>query len=95
MKNFDYLFVCGVEATILAYISKVPYIIWPHGGDIRFASGLHSIIHRIKNCITYFLIRKSKQGTIVLMFIKKKYSFMELHQIMMKEKKLLMRQNKF
>lgn len=40
MQRCNALFVCGVEAEILAWCSGVPYVIWPHGGDIRLASGL-------------------------------------------------------
>jgi len=40
MRTCDRLVVCGVEATILAMLSGIPYVIWPHGGDIRVASGL-------------------------------------------------------
>jgi glycosyltransferase involved in cell wall biosynthesis len=31
--------VCGVEGIHLAYLSRTPYLIWPHGGDIRAAAG--------------------------------------------------------
>lgn len=40
MQNCDVLFVCGIEASILAMMSGKPYIIWPHGADIRMAAGL-------------------------------------------------------
>lgn len=36
----DLLLVCGVSATISAYESRSPYLIMPHGGDIRLAAGL-------------------------------------------------------
>lgn len=39
MQNADVLVVCGVNATLLAWLSGKPYVVWPHGGDIRFASG--------------------------------------------------------
>lgn len=37
LREMDYLIVCGLAAEKLAYASGVPYIIWPHGGDIRLA----------------------------------------------------------
>jgi glycosyltransferase involved in cell wall biosynthesis len=40
MANCDCLLVCGIEGTILAKMSGKPYVIWPHGGDIRKAAGL-------------------------------------------------------
>ena len=40
MQSCDVLLVCGIEAAILAMISGRPFIIWPHGGDIRMAAGL-------------------------------------------------------
>lgn len=39
-QKCDALFACGIEAVILAYYSRVPFVIWPHGGDIRAAAGL-------------------------------------------------------
>jgi glycosyltransferase involved in cell wall biosynthesis len=38
LKSCDTLMVCGVEGSLLALESKVPYIIWPHGGDMMIAS---------------------------------------------------------
>ncbi len=40
MRTCDVLLVCGIEAAILAMLSGRPYIIWPHGGDIRMAAGI-------------------------------------------------------
>ena len=40
MQNCDVLLVCGIEAAILAMLSGRPYVIWPHGSDIRMAAGL-------------------------------------------------------
>lgn len=36
----DLLLVCGVSATLAAFRSGRPYVIMPHGGDIRLAAGL-------------------------------------------------------
>lgn len=38
LKSCDTLLVCGIEGSLLALESGVPYIIWPHGGDMMIAS---------------------------------------------------------
>lgn len=40
MQQCDALMVCGIEGCILANASGMPYIIWPHGGDMMIAAGL-------------------------------------------------------
>lgn len=40
MQQADVWIVCGIEATLLARASGKPYVIWPHGSDIRFAAGI-------------------------------------------------------
>jgi glycosyltransferase involved in cell wall biosynthesis len=40
MQQADVWIVCGMEATLLAWASGKPYVIWPHGSDIRFAAGI-------------------------------------------------------
>lgn len=40
LKN-DILLVCGIVGEILASKTGLPYFIWPHGADIRIASGIH------------------------------------------------------
>ncbi len=65
MQDADCLVVCGIEATILAWASGKPFVILPHGGDIRFASGIGKKI----------LIRPSDIRTELLRFLlKKSYS---------------------
>ena len=64
MQGCDYLFVCGVEAAILAWASGTPYVIWPHGADIRFASGFtqklsKNVRQSFKNYRLYYLIRRA------------------------------------
>jgi len=39
----DLLIVCGIDGAILASRTELPYIIWPHGGDIRLAAGLGNL----------------------------------------------------
>ena len=41
MQKCDVLLVCGIEGSILALLSGKPFVILPHGGDIRTALGLH------------------------------------------------------
>ena len=41
MGQCDVLLVCGIEGTLLASLSGRPFVIFPHGGDIRTAAGLH------------------------------------------------------
>jgi glycosyltransferase involved in cell wall biosynthesis len=38
MGTCDVLLACGVEGAILAWVSGKPYVLWPHGGDIRMAA---------------------------------------------------------
>jgi glycosyltransferase involved in cell wall biosynthesis len=40
MRQCDIVLVCGIDATLLAWLSGRPYVVWPHGGDIRFAAGI-------------------------------------------------------
>lgn len=40
MQQADVWIVSGGRATLLAWASGRPYVIWPHGGDIRFAAGI-------------------------------------------------------
>jgi glycosyltransferase involved in cell wall biosynthesis len=39
-ESCSLLVVCGIEGEILAYASGKPYVIWPHGGDMRLAAGI-------------------------------------------------------
>jgi len=41
MQTCDLNIVCGMIPTRTAVKSGVPYIIYPHGGDIRTAAGFH------------------------------------------------------
>lgn len=40
LRRCDVLIVCGVEAELLALVSGVPYVVFPHGGDMALAAGL-------------------------------------------------------
>lgn len=57
-RKCDFLFVCGVDAEILAWGSGVPYVIWPHGGDIRFASGLVPFDGRGVRAVLSYVLRR-------------------------------------
>lgn len=39
MRTCSFLIVCGTEAAVLAMLSGVPYMIFPHGSDMRLAIG--------------------------------------------------------
>lgn len=41
MKQYDINMVCGIEGEILALASGRPFVIIPHGGDIRTVAGYH------------------------------------------------------
>ncbi len=53
MQDCDLLLVCGIEASILALVSGRPYIIWPHGGDIRMAAGLAAPPRNIRARVSF------------------------------------------
>lgn len=57
MQSCDVLLVCGIESAILAMMSGRPYIIWPHGGDIRFAAGMTVPANGLKSRISIELQR--------------------------------------
>jgi glycosyltransferase involved in cell wall biosynthesis len=40
MRECDALLACGIEGSILAFLSGKPFVIWPHGGDMMIAAGL-------------------------------------------------------
>ena len=39
IRSADAVIVCGVHGEVIAAASGLPYVIWPHGGDIRIAAG--------------------------------------------------------
>lgn len=71
MSGSTHLLVCGIEGAILALISGKPFIIWPHGGDIRTAQGLEKftsigILRRVYQSVTLFLLRKAYDNCIYI-----------------------------
>lgn len=42
LKTCDFLVVCGVEAAIMAMLTGRPYMIFPHGSDMRLAVGVET-----------------------------------------------------
>lgn len=68
LKQNDVNIVCGLIPTILAFIAKKPYVIWPHGSDMRMASKLENpypqgLINKIKHYIFSSTATKSFQNT--------------------------------
>ena len=43
ISQADAAIVCGVNGALLAGASGFPYILWPHGGDIRLAAGFNGM----------------------------------------------------
>ena len=41
MAACDVLLVCGIDGSLLAFMSGKPFVILPHGHDLRTAAGLH------------------------------------------------------
>lgn len=59
MRRCDILMVCGVSAVLLARLSGIPYVIWPHGEDIRQASGNYWVPAKdIKESLSRFVLTK-------------------------------------
>lgn len=42
LRECDFLVVCGVKASIMAMLTGRPYMIFPHGSDMRLAVGVES-----------------------------------------------------
>ena len=64
MQKADVWVVCGINATLLAWLSGKPFVIWPHGGDIRFAAGhgfkLRNLFgHELLNELRRWLLRQA------------------------------------
>ena len=57
MRKCNVLIVCGIEASILAMLSERPFLIWPHGGDIRVAAGIGQKPKNLRLKLSYELQR--------------------------------------
>ena len=66
MLQCDKLIVCGTEASILAMLSGRPYIIFPHGSDIRVAVGAKSLGAGLKSKIIGWLVMLSFRKAITI-----------------------------
>jgi len=71
LKQNDVNIVCGLIPTILAYIAKKPYIIWPHGSDMRMASNVENpypkgFTNKIKHFIFSSIATKAFQNTLFI-----------------------------
>jgi len=59
MKSCDALFVSGIEGSVLAYGSGVPYIIFPFGGDLMVAAGLFKPkLHHVRLRFVHAMVRR-------------------------------------
>lgn len=72
MSNCNILLVCGIEGSILALASGKPFVILPHGGDIRTAAGQHPPkSHNPYTWLVYFmtlrLLRQSYKHSLWIM----------------------------
>ena len=63
MKYYDIVFVCGVEGAQLAFLSKRPYVIYPHGGDFRLAMGFPKLKFEISFNYFYEWVRRKEIAT--------------------------------
>jgi len=59
MRECDFLIVCGVKAAILAMLSAKPYMIFPHGSDMRVAIGAEQKGRGIKGWLFGWLVSRS------------------------------------
>ncbi|MDD3443308.1 MAG: hypothetical protein PHW89_08590 [Sulfurimonas denitrificans] len=71
LKQNDVNIVCGLIPTILAYIAKKPYVIWPHGSDMRMASNVENpypkgFTNKIKHFIFSSIATKAFQNTLFI-----------------------------
>lgn len=62
MRDAEVVLVCGFRGALLALASGRPYIIRPHGGDMRAAAGLEALVssgrgRRVRNSIGVRLLR--------------------------------------
>lgn len=62
MMECDFLIVCGIKASILAMLTGKPYMIFPHGSDMRVAIGAESKGKGIKGRLIESLVTKSFQS---------------------------------
>ena len=61
----DVAVVCGVVGALMAAASGLPYVIWPHGGDIRLAAGLGERPRTVRGYLRYVLIRHALRDAFV------------------------------
>ena len=70
MQKCDLLIVCGIEPMLLAYESKVPYVLWPHGEDLLTAAGLLQPQLTLRNRLVYAsLQRKTRRACLEALWI--------------------------
>jgi len=59
LKQADVAIVCGVNGALMAAAGGLPYVIWPHGGDIRLAAGYGERPQILRGCLRYELMRRA------------------------------------
>lgn len=59
LRQCDFLIVCGIKASIIAMLTGRPYMIFPHGSDMRVAIGVEKKSSGIKSKILEWLVVKS------------------------------------
>lgn len=59
LRQCDFLIVCGIKASIIAMLTGKPYMIFPHGSDMRVAIGVEKKSKGIKSKILEWLMVKS------------------------------------
>jgi glycosyltransferase involved in cell wall biosynthesis len=59
MQSCDALLVCGVEGSLLADQSGLPFVIWPHGGDTMIAAGMfRPRFYRLRSRLVHALLQR-------------------------------------
>lgn len=56
LRQADAAIVCGKIGELMAAASGLPYVIWPHGGDIRLAAGLGERPRTLRGSLRHRLI---------------------------------------
>ena len=66
MLECDFLIVCGAEPAVLAMLSGKPYMVFPHGSDMRIAIGAETKGRNLKGLLLDYIITKSfKRADII------------------------------
>lgn len=66
MMECDFLIVCGIKASILAMLTGKPYMIFPHGSDMRIAIGAELKGKGVKGKVVDWLVTRSFQSASLI-----------------------------